>query len=149
MALDRERQLSALGALAAAAAHELGTPLGTIAVVAHEIARDLPGAARSRRCRAAAEREPALHATSWPSLRRGPEAEHGAPSAPCRSRPWSTHAAAPYRRPGDPFRAEATGEPPTLPASPELSHGLGTLVENAFEFARFAVEVESAGIGTN
>src|SRR5215470_9045824 len=43
MALDRERQLSALGALAAAAAHELGSPLGTIAVVAREIARDLPG----------------------------------------------------------------------------------------------------------
>ena len=42
MALDRERRASAVGALAAAAAHELGTPLGTIALVAHEIARELP-----------------------------------------------------------------------------------------------------------
>ena len=37
--LVREQRLSALGALAAAAAHELGTPLATIAVVAKEMAR--------------------------------------------------------------------------------------------------------------
>ena len=42
MALDREQRLSSLGALAAAAAHRLGSPLGTIAVVAKELARDLP-----------------------------------------------------------------------------------------------------------
>jgi two-component system sensor histidine kinase RegB len=41
-ALAREQRLSAVGALAAATAHELGTPLGTIAVVAREIARELP-----------------------------------------------------------------------------------------------------------
>jgi len=42
MALAREQQLSALGGLAAAAAHELGSPLGTIAVVTKELVRDLP-----------------------------------------------------------------------------------------------------------
>jgi two-component system sensor histidine kinase RegB len=42
MALDREQRLSALGALAAAAAHRLGSPLGTIAVVSKELARELP-----------------------------------------------------------------------------------------------------------
>src|SRR5690606_3611337 len=42
MALAREQRVSALGALAAAAAHGLGSPLGTIAVIAKEIARDLP-----------------------------------------------------------------------------------------------------------
>ena len=41
LALAREQQLAALGGLAAAAAHELGSPLGTIAVVSREIARDL------------------------------------------------------------------------------------------------------------
>ena len=40
--LSREQRLSALGALAAAAAHELGTPLATIAIVAKEMAREAP-----------------------------------------------------------------------------------------------------------
>ena len=40
--LAREQRLSALGGLAAAAAHELGTPLATIAVVAKEMAREAP-----------------------------------------------------------------------------------------------------------
>lgn len=39
--LARTRQVSALGALAAAAAHELGTPLGTIALIIREIEKDL------------------------------------------------------------------------------------------------------------
>lgn len=38
--LAREQRLSALGALAAAAAHELGTPLATISVVSREMARN-------------------------------------------------------------------------------------------------------------
>jgi two-component system sensor histidine kinase RegB len=38
--LAREQRLSALGALAAAAAHELGTPLATIAVVSREMRRN-------------------------------------------------------------------------------------------------------------
>ena len=41
--LAREQRLSALGGLAAAAAHELGTPLATIQVVTKEMVRE-PGA---------------------------------------------------------------------------------------------------------
>ena len=44
MVLAREQQLSALDGLAAAAAHELGTPLATIALVAKELKRELPEA---------------------------------------------------------------------------------------------------------
>ena len=42
MALSREQRRAAVGALAAAAAHELGSPLSTIAVVAREIAEEVP-----------------------------------------------------------------------------------------------------------
>ncbi|MCG9915475.1 MAG: ActS/PrrB/RegB family redox-sensitive histidine kinase [Phenylobacterium sp.] len=59
--LARERRLSALGGLAAAAAHELGTPLATIAIVAKEMAREATDAqvredaellmAQAQRCR--------------------------------------------------------------------------------------------------
>ena len=40
--LAREQHLSALDGLAAAAAHELGTPLATIALVAKELEREMP-----------------------------------------------------------------------------------------------------------
>ncbi len=40
--LAREQKLSALDGLAAAAAHELGTPLATIALVAKELKREMP-----------------------------------------------------------------------------------------------------------
>ena len=42
LALAREQRVSAVGALAAAAAHELGSPLATIAVVAKELVHELP-----------------------------------------------------------------------------------------------------------
>ncbi|MDT8345980.1 MAG: histidine kinase dimerization/phospho-acceptor domain-containing protein, partial [Thermohalobaculum sp.] len=41
VALAREQRLAAIGGLAAAAAHELGTPLATIKLVAGELVRDL------------------------------------------------------------------------------------------------------------
>src|SRR5690606_20030247 len=42
LVLQREQHLSALDGLAAAAAHELGTPLATIALVAREMERSIP-----------------------------------------------------------------------------------------------------------
>jgi two-component system sensor histidine kinase RegB len=40
--LSREQSISALDGLAAAAAHELGTPLSTIAIIATELLREMP-----------------------------------------------------------------------------------------------------------
>jgi len=42
LALEREQRISAVGSLAAAAAHQLGSPLATIAVVAKELVLELP-----------------------------------------------------------------------------------------------------------
>ncbi|PKP62723.1 MAG: two-component sensor histidine kinase, partial [Alphaproteobacteria bacterium HGW-Alphaproteobacteria-8] len=41
LALSREQRLTAIGALAAAAAHELGTPLATIKLISGELAREM------------------------------------------------------------------------------------------------------------
>lgn len=146
MALDRERQLSAVGALAAAAAHELGTPLGTIALVAHEIARDLPKGSpladdvelllsQSKRCREILS-----------ELAARPEAERR-PLGPLPMAALIETAAAPYRRREIDFRIESAGELPPIPESPELSHGLGTLLQNAFEFAHSHVLVRLSAEG--
>lgn len=63
--LAQEQKLSALGSLAAAAAHELGTPLATITVTAKEMSRELPDGplsddanlvlSQAQRCRAILE----------------------------------------------------------------------------------------------
>jgi two-component system sensor histidine kinase RegB len=146
MALDRERRLSALGGLAAAAAHELGSPLGTIAVVAREIARDLPPddplrpdidllLSQSERCR-----------EILAGLAARPDADRGVPFDRLPLDALVDAAAAPYRARGVGFRVElqppAPGTAtPALPARPELLHGLGTLIENATQFARREVRV--------
>ena len=49
LVLAREQHLSQLDGLAAAAAHELGTPLATVALVVTEMARQNPPAGRIRR----------------------------------------------------------------------------------------------------
>jgi two-component system, sensor histidine kinase RegB len=148
MALDREQRLSALGALAAAAAHRLGSPLGTIAVVSKELARELPPESphradvelllsESERCR-----------TILAELSTRPEA-----GEPLQRMPLAAlveTAAAPYRaqriRLVVDAQAEAgteeAGTPaPQAPHSPELVHGLGNLLQNAIEFARAEVRV--------
>jgi two-component system sensor histidine kinase RegB len=146
MALDRERQLSAVGALAAAAAHELGTPLGTIALVAHEIARDLPKESplaadvelllsQSKRCREILS-----------ELAARPDAERRT-LGPLPMAALIEAAAAPYRRKDVAFRVETSGDLPAVAERPELSHGLGTLLQNAFEFARKEVVVHLSAEG--
>ena len=73
LALAREHRLASLGALATAAAHELGTPLGTIAVVARELERALPRIRpKSRMSGCCAPRPNAAAASSpgWPVPKR-------------------------------------------------------------------------------
>ncbi len=151
MALAREQRLSALGALAAATAHELGSPLGTIAVVASEIAREMPKEsqladdaklllAETRRCR-----------DILAQLAARPEADAGAPFSELPVSALVEAAAAPHRRENIAidFESAASGpggpaEEPRVRRSPELIHGLGNLIQNAVQFARTRVELRTA-----
>ena len=144
-ALDREQRLSSLGALAAAAAHELGSPLGTISLIAKELERDLPKdsahradaellVSQSERCReilAELSRKPDQSKDHFNVLPAGLLVEL---------------AAAPHARPHVALRIEFLPDPseprdPVLPRRPEIMHGLGNLLQNAIEFAREEVKV--------
>jgi len=150
MALDREQQVSALGALAAAAAHELGSPLGTIAVVAKELARDLPPdspikddvqllLSQSERCRAILV-----------SLAAKPDVGGGTPFDSIGVKQLVEMTAAPHRRHEVDLsiqelvlNSDGSSVAPKVARRPEILHGLGTLLQNAIEFARSKVEVKA------
>ena len=153
LALAREQRISAVGGLAAAAAHQLGSPLATIAVVAKELVRDLPAdspyaddaellLSQSERCR-----------TILAELSRQREDESGghfvrvpfsalvemAGEAHGRTEISVTYAAAPGRD----SEGEALDEP-LVARSPEIMHGLGNLIQNAIQFARSEVAVTTS-----
>lgn len=155
-ALARQQRLAAVGALAAAAAHELGSPLGTIAVVARELVRELPRdsdladdarllLSESQRCR-----------DILASLSRRSEPEpHGA-FAELPFDALVEQAAEPYQRDGVAVIIEAHGPEgtplaapaPAVPPTPELLHGLGSIIQNAVQFASATVEVTVAWDGS-
>ncbi len=150
LALSREHRLASLGALATAAAHELGTPLGTIAVVARELERALPEhsseAEDVRLLRDQAERCRAIIAR----LANPEETMLGA-TARLPLGAFLDDIAAPHR--GDDLEIRVTITPPAGEAqravpqlwrAPELLHGLGNIIENAADFANLLVEI-SAG----
>jgi two-component system sensor histidine kinase RegB len=144
LVLEREQHLSALDGLAAAAAHELGTPLATIALVSREIERAMPADAayaddihllrqQTERCRAILARLTSL----------------GSGDAPFDRMPLSQlidEVVAPHR----PFGTEiAVSLPDGRAAEPEIArnpgilYGLGNLIENAVDFANKKVTVSA------
>jgi two-component system, sensor histidine kinase RegB len=145
LALAREQRVSAVGALAAAAAHELGSPLATIAVVAKELVRELPGdspyaedaallLSQSERCR---------HILA--ELARQPEEDGGLPYSSLPISALVEASGALYRDPRIRLIFATTGEPaedePRVQRSPEIMHGLNNLIQNAVQFARHEVSV--------
>ncbi len=155
LALARQQQASALGALAAAAAHELGNPLGTIALVVKEMRRDLPPGSpqeadldllqsQTERCR-----------EILTEISRNPASERDGPFEVMQLPALLEVIAAPYRRDGITFSIEqkppkgradsaagaaANQEPPELRRSPEVMHGIGNIVQNAMQFAYSKVQ---------
>jgi len=141
--LAREQTLSALGGLAAAAAHELGTPLATIHLVAKEMARavgpDDPRAedlqllvTQSERCRAILGQLSAMREQGDVMVQR----------APIRS--LLEEIAAPHQGLGAEIVITAEGEGPLdVKRMPEIVHALGGIVENAVGFASGRVDLEA------
>jgi two-component system sensor histidine kinase RegB len=147
LALAREHRMASIGALATAAAHELGTPLGTIAVVSRELERALPQgspeAEDARLLRAEAERCRGI----LTKLARPEESVIGALER------------LPLGALLDDLANEFRGEeidividiPQTSPANPEpkvwrapaLLHGFGNVIANAADFAQSRVRVRA------
>ena len=151
LVLAREQKLHALDGLAAAAAHELGTPLATIVLVTSELQRGVePGTdlaedlallrSQADRCREILQkltRQPSeqdpLHATLSVSQ-------------------LLDEAAEPYRTPAVAIEissraaaevAGAAAREPVGQRRPGLIYGLGNLVENAVDFARSKVQISA------
>jgi two-component system sensor histidine kinase RegB len=140
--LAREQHLSQLDGLAAAAAHELGTPLATIAVVARELERTLdpksPHAEDARllreqaqRCRDILGKLAQLPAAGEPFDRMHLSALIEEVVAPYRNFGVDIDIVLPPDRSGEPVGAR----------NPGILYGLGNLLENAVDFARARVEV--------
>ena len=145
LALAREQRVSAVGALAAAAAHELGSPLATIAVIAKELARDLPAnsphaedaallLSQSERCR---------HILA--ELAHQPEEDGGSPYTSLPISALVEAAGALYHdariRLIFATTARRADDEPLVQRSPEIMHGLNNLIQNAVQFARHEVSV--------
>lgn len=144
LALAREHRVAALGALATAAAHELGTPLATIAVVARELEHALPKDApaladdvrllreQAERCRAILTRLARPEETVTGALERMPL---GA---------LLDDIAAPHRGVDVHITIALDGAaPPKVWRAPEIIHGLGNLIENAADFAMSEVRIRA------
>jgi two-component system sensor histidine kinase RegB len=141
--LAREQRLSALGGLAAAAAHELGTPLATISVVAKEMVR----AARDDDTREDAELLVSQAERCREILRRLTEEPETDDAIHARMTllQFANEAIEPHL--DTPIRVEAVvaGAPgvraPEIRRMPEVLHAMTSLVENAVDFARSEVLV--------
>jgi two-component system sensor histidine kinase RegB len=143
LALSRHEQLSALDGLAAAAAHELGTPLSTIALAAKEMRADLPAGplvedvdliiGQTARCRAILGK-----------LRMLGSEQKGDPYAAVPLTALIAEVAKPHEHRGKDIRIEKPdrGEDPIVRRNVGLLYGLGNLIENAVHYAERAVTVE-------
>jgi two-component system sensor histidine kinase RegB len=144
LVLAREQHLSQLDGLAAAAAHELGTPLSTITLVVKELSRSIP--------------PDSPHAEDLKLLREqtlrcrdilAKLSQLSSGGAPFDLLPLSTlveETIAPHREFGIELVVRLTEESarePVTPRNPGMLYGLGNLVENAVDFARSRVDIEA------
>jgi two-component system sensor histidine kinase RegB len=148
MVLSREQHLIQLDGLAAAAAHELGTPLSTIALVSRELQKalgpDSPYADDLKLLREQAQRCGDIlgKLTQLPG--------GGEPFERMKLSALIEEVVAPHRN----FGVDITiampavrGDEPEVARNPAIMYGLGNLVENAIDFARERVEIAAEWSG--
>ena len=142
--MAREQRLSAIGAMSAMTAHELGTPLATIHLVSKEMSGQLsPDDPLHEDARLLAEQAERCRTI----LRQLGEAREASDIVHARMpiRTLIEEAAEPYRGLGVNITVSAQpgdgGEdtPPTLRRSPEVLHALSAFIENAVSFAETRV----------
>jgi two-component system sensor histidine kinase RegB len=145
LALTREQHLSQLDGLAAAAAHELATPLSTISVIARELERALPSDSphgddvrllreQATRCRDIISKLAELPASGQPFDRISLTALIEEVVAPHRDFGITIDVLAPAAR----------NDEPNAVRNPAIVYGLGNIVDNAVDFARSRVQIEAA-----
>src|SRR4051812_11521850 len=139
LVLAREQHLSQLDGLAAAAAHELGTPLSTISVVVKELERALeansPHMDDVRLLREQAQRCRDI-------LSKLSELSTGEPFDRVPLSALIEEVVAPHRNFG--IAIDIALQPDTVPMgarNPAILYGLGNILENAVDFAHGRVEV--------
>ncbi len=145
LVLAREQHLSQLDGLAAAAAHELGTPLSTIAVIAKElenaIAAEAPHGEDVRLLREQATRcRDILAKLTELSASGGEPYDRMSLSA------LLEEVVAPHRHFGvaiEVSMGSGSGNQPVAARNPAILYGLGNLLENAVDFAQTKVTVEA------
>lgn len=146
LALSRREQLSALDGMAAAAAHELGTPLSTIALAAKEMLEDVPPGplredveliiSQSARCRAILAK-----------LRNLGADDGGDPFASVPLGELIAEVVKLHNTAGKTVSIisgeRSAGPQPVFRRNVGLLYGLGNLIENATDFARSNVRIET------
>jgi len=152
LVLAREQRLTALDGLAAAAAHQLGTPLSTIALVAKELEREVPKDSPQRDDILLLQTQTARCREILSQLSKsGREGEEDVIFSKMRLRHLIEEVVAPLRTPGVEIDVLlADGSMPSKPAAepiitrnPGLMHSLVNLVENAVEFASERVTIDA------
>jgi two-component system sensor histidine kinase RegB len=145
LVLTREQHLTQIDGLAAAAAHELGTPLSTIFLISRELERtiadDSPIAGDLKTLREQAQRCRDILAKIT---------QLSASGAPFDRMPLSTlieEAVAPHRDFDVAIKVRiaigVTREPVGM-RNPAILYGVGNILENAVDFARATVEVNAS-----
>ena len=144
LVLAREQHLTQLDGLAAAAAHELGTPLSTIVLISRELEsalQDNAGVAadiktlreQAQRCRDILSKITQLSSTEAPFDR-------------MKLSTLIEEIVAPHRDFGVTIKvriAVAGTKEPVGRRNPAILYGVGNILENALDFARSAVEVNA------